>query len=173
MKENDYNIRTKVIKETFDDDSHIVSSIDAKELEIDSSIHQGGDIFITSDGEFIDLEFQNEDFTAEELAKYIEFAEELYEKHGKRISIYILCPKNINVNVREFDIYSNAPFTIKLACINEDPCEIILNHIKTKMRNGEILDVTDMMMLAKLPKMCRKEDKKYYMTEYIRIANRL
>ena len=87
MKENDYNIRTKVIKETFDDDSHIVSSIDAKELEIDSSVHQGGDIFITSDGKFIDLEFQNEDFTAEELAKYIEFAEELYEKHGKRISI--------------------------------------------------------------------------------------
>jgi hypothetical protein len=32
MKENDYNIRTKVIKETFDDNSHIVSSIDAKEL---------------------------------------------------------------------------------------------------------------------------------------------
>lgn len=173
MKEKDFDIKTKVIKETFDDNSHIVSSIDSNELEIDSNIHQGGDIFITSTGEFIDLEFQDVDFTAEELAKYMEFAEELYEKYGKRISIYILCPKNINVNVREFDIYSNAPFTIKLACINEDPCEIILDHIKTKMRNGEILDVNDMMMLAKLPKMCRKEDRKYYMTEYIRIANRL
>lgn len=172
MEENDFNIRTKVIKETFDDNSHIVSSVNAEELGIDGNIHQGGDIFITSTGEFIDLEFQNVDFTAEELAKYMEFAEELYEKYGKRISIYILCPKNINVNVREFDIYSNAPFTIKLACINQDPCEIILDHIKEKMKN-ETIDVNDIMMLARLPEMCRKEDRKYYLTEYIRIVNGL
>ena len=70
MKEKDFDIKTKVIKETFDDNSHIVSSIDPNELEIDSNIHQGGDIFITSTGEFIDLEFQDVDFTAEELAKY-------------------------------------------------------------------------------------------------------
>lgn len=172
MKEKDFDIRTKVIKETFDDNSHIVSSIDAQELGIDSNIHQGGDIFITSTGEFIDLEFQDVDFTAEELAKYMEFAEELYEKYGKRISIYILCPKNINVNVKEFEIYSNAPFTIKLACINEDPCEIILTHIKEKMKK-ETLDANDIMMLARLPGMCQKEDRKYYLTEYIRIVSRL
>ena len=172
MKEKDFDIKTKVIKETFDDNSHIVSSIDPNELEIDSNIHQGGDIFITSTGEFIDLEFQDVDFTAEELAKYMEFAEELYEKYGKRISIYILCPKNISVNVREFDIYSNAPFTIKLACINEDPCEIILTHIKEKMKK-ETLDANDIMMLARLPGMCQKEDRKYYLTEYIRIVSRL
>ncbi|WP_295610164.1 hypothetical protein [uncultured Methanobrevibacter sp.] len=172
MKEKDFDIKTKVIKETFDDNSHIVSSIDSNELEIDSNIHQGGDIFITSTGEFIDLEFQDVDFTAEELAKYMEFAEELYEKYGKRISIYILCPKNINVNVKEFEIYSNAPFTIKLACINEDPCEIILTHIKEKMKK-ETLDANDIMMLARLPGMCQKEDRKYYLTEYIRIVSRL
>jgi hypothetical protein len=173
MDEKDFNIRAKVIKEIFGDESKIVASVDAEELDIDRNIHQGGDIFITSDGKFIDLEFQTVDFTPEELAKYVEFAEELYEKYGKNISVYLICPNNINVYLREFEIPSKSDFTIKLACIPEDPCEIILNGIKTKIEDDEILDKDDLNLLGELHDMCEKKDKKYYLTQYIKIVNRL
>ena len=161
------------IKETFDDDSHIVSSIDAKELEIDSSIHQGGDIFITSDGKFIDLEFQMEDFDENELVKYVEFAEALYEKHGKQVSIYIICPKDINISVKEFEIKSRADFMIRLASIQEDPCKIVLKVIKDKIKNGETLTGDDLHALSMLHIMCEPKDRKYYLREYFKIVNEL
>lgn len=173
MNDEDFNIRAKVISETFDDRRQIVKSVDAKELGISSDVHQGGDIFMTSNGEFIDLEFQMVDFTPEELAKYIELAEELYKKHEKQISIYILCPNSINICVREFEIFSKASFTIKLACINENPCEIILNGIKRKMATREGIDIEDLKTLAELHDICDKEDSRYFLTEYLKIANRL
>ena len=173
MKKKDFDIRTKVIYETFDDERKIVSSIKAEELNIDENIHQGGDIFITSEGEFIDLEFQFVDFTEDELVKYAEFAEELYEKSQKKVSIYILCPKDINVCVRECEIKSDATFTIKLACIQENPCEIILNGIKAKLKANEKLDSDDLNELSMLQVMCKKEDRNYYRREYIKIINRL
>ena len=105
MKKNEFNIRENVIKETFNDNRKIVSSVDAEELKIDENIHQGGDIFITSDGDFIDLEFQIQDFTEDELVKYVELAEELSEEYGSEVSIYILCPKDINVCVNQIQCH--------------------------------------------------------------------
>ena len=56
----------------------------------------------------IDLEFQMTDFDENELVKYVEFAEALYEKHRKHIHIYIICPNNIYVCVKECKIVSEA-----------------------------------------------------------------
>lgn len=173
MNKKDFNIRAKVIKETFNDKRKITSSIKAEELKIDEDIHQGGDIFITSDGEIIDLEFQMVDFTEDELVKYAEFAENLYEQSGKEVSIYLICPNDVNVCVRECEIKSDATFTIKLACIQEDPCEIILNGIKAKLNSNEMLDGDDLHALSMLQVMCKKEDRNYYRREYFKIINRL
>lgn len=173
MNKKEFEIRAKVINETFNDNRTIISSTSAEELKIDEKIHQGGDIFITSDGDFIDLEFQVVDFTEDELVKYVELAEELYEKYRKEVSIYILCPKDINVCVRECEIKSEAAFTIRLACIQEDPCEIILNGIKAKLKAEEFLDGDDLHALSMLQVMCKKEERNYYRREYIRIINRL
>lgn len=173
MNKKDFNIRTKVINETFDDNRKIVSSTNAEELNLDENIHQGGDFFITSDGEFIDLEFQLTDFNEDELVKYVELAEAVYEEHGKEVSIYIICPKDINVCVRECEIKSDAVFTIKLACIQEDPCEIILQGIKAKIKANEMLDGDDLHMLSTLPVRCEKEKRNYYRREYFKIINKL
>ena len=173
MKVKDFNLSLEVIRETFDDNRKIVSSVKVGDLKINGDIPQEGDIFITSDGDFIYLGFQQENFTEEELAKYIEFAEETYEKYGQNISIYVICPQHINVCVREFEIFSEASFTIKLACVDEDPCKIILNGIKEKIRADGMPDEEDLKALAKLHKWCRKEDKHYYLMEYIKIVNRL
>lgn len=152
MNQNDLNIRKNVIKKTFHDNRTIVSSANIEELNIAEGIHQGGDIFITSDGELIDLEFQLQDFTEDELNKYVDLAEELYDKYGSKVSVYIICPKDINVCVRESEIKSNADFTIKLACIAEDPTEIILNGIEAKIKANEVLDVDDLFALLCLLK---------------------
>ncbi len=172
MKVKDLNLTENVIKETFDDDRKIVSLVKVGDLKINCDVNQESDIFITSDGDFIYLGFQQENFTEEELARYIELAEEIYEEYSQDISIYILCPKSIDICVREFEIYSEASFTIKLACIDEDPCEILLNGIKNKIKTNGKPSEEDLKALAKLHEWCRKEDKHYYLMEYLKILNK-
>lgn len=173
MKMKELNSSMNTIRKVFEDERKIVSSVKVGDLKIDCEIPEDHDIFITANGDFIYLELQQENFTEEELAKFIGFAEELYEKYGQDVAIYILCPKNIDICVREFKIFSEGSFTIKLACINEDPCQIILDEIKDKIRANQMLDKEDLVKLAKLRKWCKAEDRNYYLMEYIRIVNRL
>ena len=173
MKKDEFEIKKKMIKETFDDERPIKCITPPGTLEVDDEIHQGGDIFITEDGDYIDLEYQLNDFDEEELVKYVEFAEELYEKTKRHISIYLMCPKNVNVCVREFEIKSQADFTIRLACIGYDPCQMILNEIKQKMKRGEYLDCKDIEILENLPVRCAKKDRNYFRLECFKIINRM
>lgn len=76
----DYNIRTKVIEKTFNDNRKIKYPTPEHLRAVDDGIYPGGDIFTTEDGELIDLEFQMTDFDEDELVKYVELAEALYEK---------------------------------------------------------------------------------------------
>ena len=140
---------------------------------VDDGIYPGGDIFTTEDGELIDLEFQMTDFDEDELVKYVELAEALYEKNRCPISIYIICPDDVNICMKECEIMSKADFTIKLACINEDPCQIILKAIKHKIKNNEILNGDDIHALSLLQVKCRKEDRNYYRREYFKIINKI
>lgn len=173
MNEKDFKIRTSIIKETFNNQKSIKCHIPTEELELDENIRQEGDFFLAEDGEIIDLEFQLTDFTEEELAKYVELAESLYEKYGNEVSIYVICPKNIKVHVREFDIPSYADFTIRLSCVNMDMCKVILNGINDKIKNNEIITEEDLMALGRLPSMCEKEEKFFYLLQYLKVANHL
>lgn len=173
MNKKDFKIRAKVIRETFDDTRAIKCPTPEKIRQLDEDIYQGGDIFTTEDGDFIDLEFQMEDFDENELVKYVEFAEALYEKHKKHVSIYIICPKDINVSVKECEIKSKADFIIRLACIEEDPCKIVLKVIKNKIKNGETLNGDDLHALSMLHVMCNPKDRNYYLKEYFRILNEI
>lgn len=171
MNKKDFEIRTEIIKETFNDTRHIICHIPIDELELDENIRQEGDFFLTEDGGIVDLEFQLTDFREEELAKYVELAEDLYEKHGQKVSIYIICPNEINVYVNEFEIPSDADFTIRLARVHQDICKTILDGIKEKMKKEKITE-EDLYVLSRLHKICKKEEKHYYMLEYLKIANR-
>lgn len=173
MNKKDFKIRAKIIRETFDDKRAVKCPTPEKIRQLDEDIYQGGDVFTTEDGDFIDLEFQIDDFDENELVKYIEFAEALYEKHKKHVSVYIICSKNIDVTVKECEIKSKADFVIKLACIEEDPCKIVLKAIKDKIRNGEMLNGDDLHALAMLHVMCNPKDRNYYLKEYLRIVSRI
>ncbi len=172
MNNANIDMITKIIRETFNDERPIKCRTPEDVRKLDEGIHPGGDIFTTEEGEFIDFELQLNDFDEEELTKYIEFAESLYEKHQKHVSVYLLCPKNVDVRVRECTIKSESDFTIKLACSQEDPCHIILNGIKNKLNNKEILDADDLHALAVLPIWCDKKDRNYFRLEYLKIINR-
>ena len=78
MNKKDFKMRTKVIQETFSD-MRKIKCVTPKEIrKVDEDIYPGGDIFTTEEGEFIDLEFQMDDFDENEMVKQIELSEELY-----------------------------------------------------------------------------------------------
>lgn len=172
MNEIDYEMKCKIIKENFNDERAIKCRTPEDVRKLDEDVYPGGDVFTTEGGEFIDFEFQEKDFDEEELTKYIDFAENLYEKHGKKVSVYIVCPKNINVTVRECPIKSESDFTIKLACIEQDFCHIILDDIKRKIREHKLLDEEDITALEMLPVMCNKNERHYFRLESLKIINR-
>lgn len=171
MSDTDLNQIVEFIHETFNDNRKIKCIEPNRLLKIDKNKYQGGQILITENGEYINLEYQVIDFDESELVKQIEFAEELYELSKKIVSIYLLCPKNVNVTVKECSIKSEAEFTIKLACCQEDICKLILDEIKNKKRNNETLNQNDLNVLEQLPLRCSKEDRNYYRMEYLKIIN--
>ena len=71
----------QIIKEAFQEKRNIIDYAPEEMIQVSEYCHNGGDIFITEEGELIDLEYQMKDFDEEELVKYIELAEELYEKN--------------------------------------------------------------------------------------------
>lgn len=171
MNEQDFMTKARIIKETFNDNRTIKCYLPIQNLRLAEHIHQEGELFITENYEIIDLEFQFKDFTENELVKYVELAEALYEKNSKRISIYVICPNTINICVREFEIKSEADFTIKLAAIEEDLSQIALDIIKSKLDNGETLDIEDIEILKILPLSCKKEERNYFRKECFKIIN--
>ena len=173
MNRQNISKKTRMIREIFHDNRKIAYEIPTEQIKINENNYQGGELFKTEDDEFINLDIQTTDFDEKEITKYIEFAEALYEKHHKHVSIYIICPKNINITVKECEILSEASFTIKLAKIDEDMCETILNMIKSKVMNGEEISEDDIFLLARLPLKCEKEKRNYYREEYFKIINKI
>jgi hypothetical protein len=173
MKNEDFIENKRIIRHIFKDERKIKCVACEDEIKLDDDIHPGGDVFKTEEGEYIDLEFQLEDFDENELAKYVDFAERLYEKHHKHVSVYLLCPDTINVSVRELNIKSDADFTIRLAHDGRDRCEMILERIKNKASSGEVLSCEDIDALEMLPLMCERSKRRYYRAECFKILNRI
>ncbi|MBR2557424.1 MAG: hypothetical protein IKE95_03495 [Methanobrevibacter sp.] len=163
MKEEDIKIRIKTIRKVFKD---------TRELEyVPYEPEMDGDLFTTTDGEIVYLDIQTVDFDAEELANYAEIAEELYEKYQKLVSIYLICPTDINVSVKECQIKSDANFSIKLARIGGNPIEDFLMIIKMKIMAGESLTKEDLELLDNIPMMSSKEERKKMRIKCFRLMN--
>ena len=163
----------RTIRELFNDDINLKYEIPQECRKLENCAYKGGELFETEDGEFINIDFQVNDFDEKEITKYIEFAEEIYEKHNKPITIYIICPDNVNICVKECKILSEADFTIKIIKINEDPAETMLEYLKNKADNGEIFDYEDLYYLERLPVFCKKEKRNYFREEYFKLINRI
>ena len=157
MNEQDFEIKAKIIRETFNDKRKIKYPL----CENFENICGGENIFTTEDGQVIDLELFIGDFREGELKKYVKLAERLYDKTEKHVSIYIICPDASRIYVKECEIQSEANFTIKLACFNENPAQLILNVIQEKLKNGEMLDDDDIFAILMIPLMCKTDNEIY------------
>lgn len=171
MNQKDFEKQKKIIREKFNDPRKIKCITPKDAVEVNDEIHNGGGIFTTENEELIYLDYHLVDFDVVELAKYIELAENLYEKYGKKVNVYLICPRTVNVTVRECPIKSDSDFSIKLYCSQEDPCEVILEGIKSKIRNNGLLTRKDINEVEMLPIICNRKDRNYYRVESLRIIN--
>ncbi|MBQ9024970.1 MAG: hypothetical protein IJ104_01110 [Methanobrevibacter sp.] len=169
MNENNLDIEIRIIKEAFDETRTIIGYAPEEMIPLNDSFHHGGDLFITDEGELIALEYQMRNFDENELAKYVELAEELYEKNEVSVSIYVLCPNTIKVTAPECVIKSEAIFNIKLACFSPNPAYDALEHMKEKVNKKIKLDEEDLDVLSRIPMMGPKEDRKKLRVECFKI----
>lgn len=139
---------------------------DSRMIEpLDETMH----LFRTDDNEIIYLDIVLDDFTTKELLDNVELAEELYKEHQKKINVYLICHKE--VKVKEFNINSEADFSIRLANFNINPYYMVLEIIKKKIENGETLTDEDIEALTILPLVCSDEDRHNIRKEVFNILN--
>lgn len=109
-----------LIRKAFNDNREIIEETPPEIRSVDKKFYQGGSVYTTVDGEFIDLEIQKRDYNIEDHVNYIEFAEALYEKHEKKVNVYIYCYPTIKINLKLYEIASEADFKLKLAQIQNN-----------------------------------------------------
>ena len=171
MSENMDCKEIQIIKEVFDETREIMGYAPREMIELSDKCHPRGDIFITREGELIDLEYQMKDFDESELEKYVELAEELYEKNNVPISIYVLCPNTVQVTAQECIISSEATFNIKLAYYNMNPAYDTLYEIKEKVNKNIKLNDEDLYALLMIAVMGPKKDRRNIILECIKIID--
>ena len=171
MNNEKFKVQSKIIKKIFKDNRKIKSTTSQETREINENIYSGGDVYTTENSEYIDLEMQLIDFDEDELKKRIEFAEALYEKNHKHVSIYILCRKDIKIHMKERKIISDADFKISLRCIQEDGCKLLLKSVKSKIKSNVKLNEDDLYNLHMLPILCKRDEINYYNKECFKIIN--
>lgn len=120
-----------LIRKVFKDDRKIIERTPDEDRIIDSKYYQGGSVYTTEDGEFIDLEIQERDYDIEDHVNYIEFAEQLYEKHHKRVNVYVYCIPSVKINIKLYSVKSDADFRIKLGQVRKNS---MIKRIKSKIR---------------------------------------
>lgn len=132
-----------------------------------------GEVYQTEEGEIIYIELQLTDFTIDELVRYTDIMETLHERYNKHCTAYIICVEGTEVKVQEMPIKSKADFAIKVAQTDINPCQIVLEGIKTKIKNEELLNEEDIQALQILPLMCPDNERNYYRKQVFRIMNML
>lgn len=115
MNEDEINL----IRRAFKDNRTILEETPDEIRRLDDKYYQGGSVYTTEDGEFIDLEIQERDYDIEDHVNYIEFAEQLYDKHKKRVNVYVYCVPSVKINIKMYKIQSDADFKIILAQVRK------------------------------------------------------
>ena len=110
----------KLIRKAFKDKRPIIEKTPDEIRKVDREFYQGGSVYTTADDEFIDLEIQDRDYDIEDHVNYIEFAEALYEKHEKRVNVYVYCAPSVKINIPLYEIPSDADFKIRLSQVRKD-----------------------------------------------------
>lgn len=141
----------------------------SQEIEIIAKLHEiPADIYETDKNELISFGMANENFGNIELEKYKRYGEELYEKNGNPITIYILGTPHSTFNVTK-EIESEAPMKIIFAKIPYSHAYDTLRHIEDLVQNRKKLNKDDLFALKMIPSMGPPEDKRQLRIECLKL----
>ena len=160
MQEKNYDkMCYTLIENVFGDYREIVGKA-ADEIQHIARIHGiPADIYTTANDEIISFSITKEDFGNSELEKYEKYGEDLYNKNGKEISIYILGSPHVKFKLTK-DIESEAPLLINLSIIEYSSVYDTLRHLEGLVKNRQKLDKDDLNALKMIPSMGPREDKR-------------
>ena len=105
--------------------------------QLDNTSH----LFGADDGELIYVDLVLDDFTIDTLLEYVSKAEELYDEYETKVTIYLLCCEDSQIQVKEFPVMSKADFDIKMAKTDLNPVNVTFEVIYKKLDEG--LELTD------------------------------
>lgn len=131
------------------------------------------DAFVTSKGEIAIFDVIFEEFGAKELSEVVSTAESFGDAFETQVNIFLVTTPTTRITVAEQSIQSRFDFTIKLACITDEPHDIVLKIIKDKMAHGIELDEDDIMALQMIRVMCPPEARQRVSEEVFKIITQL
>lgn len=169
MCEKDYDeIAYNLIENIFGDFREIDGKASGEMQSIPKKYEIQADIYKTKNNELISYGTTDKDFGNSELEKYKEYGEELYEKSGKEVSIYILGSPHIKINATK-DIESEAPIRINISIMEYSSTYETLRYLENLVKNKQKLDKEDLFALKMIPTMGPAEDKRYLRMECLKL----
>ena len=169
MCENEiYEITLNLIEEIFGDYRKITGKA-PDEIQSIAKLHElPAEIYITENNELISYGVTDKNFGNIEIEKYKKYGEDLYEKNGNTISIYILGSPHSIFNVTK-EIESEVPMIIIFSKFPYSSTYDTLRHIEDLVKNGKKLDSEDLNALKLIPMMGPPEDKRQLRVECLKI----
>ncbi len=173
MCENEiYEITFRLIEDLFGDYRNITGKA-SEEIQKIAELHEiPAEIFITENNEVISFGMTDGNFGNIEIEKYKKYGEDLYEKNGNPISIYIIGSPHSTFNVTK-EIESEIPMVIIFTMFPYSSAYDTLRHIENLVKNRKKLNSEDLNALKLIPMMGPPEDKRQLRIECLKIWKKI
>ena len=173
MCENEiYEITFRLIEDIFGDYRKITGKA-SDEIQSIAGLHEiPAEIFITENNEVISFGMTDGNFGNIEIEKYKKYGEDLYEKNGNPISIYIIGSPHSTFNVTK-EIESEIPMVVIFTMFPYSSAYDTLRHIENLVKNRKKLNSEDLNALKLIPMMGPPEDKRQLRIECLKIWKKI
>ena len=173
MCENEiYEITFRLIEDLFGDYRNITGKA-SEEIQKIAGLHEiPAEIYITENNELISFGMTDGNFGNIEIEKYKKYGEDLYEKNGNPISIYIIGSPHSTFNVTK-EIESEIPMVVIFTMFPYSSAYDTLRHIENLVENRKKLNSEDLNALKLIPMMGPPEDKRQLRIECLKIWKKI
>lgn len=167
-----YEMTLRLIEDIFGDYRNITGKA-SDEIQSIAGLHEiPAEVYITENNELISFGMTDKQFGNIEIEKCKKYGEDLYEKNGNPISIYILGSPHSTFNVTK-EIESEIPMIIIFTMIPYSSAYDTLRHIENLVENRKKLDSQDLNALKLIPMMGPPEDRRQLRIECLKIWKKI
>lgn len=169
MEENNYEEYSYSLIEGIFGDYRKIDGKASDEIQNIARMHNiPAEIYQTENGEFISFNLIDEDFGNSDIEKYGKYGEDLYEKSGKEVCIYVLGSPHIKINITK-ELKSDAVMLINVSKFKYSSTYETLRHIEGLVKSRQKLDQDDLFALKMIPIMGPPEDKRNLRIECLKL----